>query len=133
MKDPSGNKFFMDGAGNIEVNAPKNMTLTAGENININATQNISLNTGENYTINAGNDMTTSVGNNSVINIANTHQHNSKDYTQKVDGKKTVNILGDLEETSSKYSHTAQNGDVTIQSANVSKLLGKVDALVNKS
>ncbi|NRS94115.1 type VI secretion system Vgr family protein [Frigoriflavimonas asaccharolytica] len=35
--DPSGNTYFMDGAGNIEVTAPNNMTFTAGKNIKINA------------------------------------------------------------------------------------------------
>ncbi|ATA68068.1 hypothetical protein CGC48_05130 [Capnocytophaga cynodegmi] len=44
-----------------------------------------------------------------------------------------VNISGNLEETSSAYYHTAQSGDVIIQSADISKFLGKVDAKVNKT
>ncbi|MCX8534702.1 type VI secretion system Vgr family protein, partial [Chryseobacterium luquanense] len=35
IEDPSGNTYLMDGNGNINVNAPKNMTFTAGEDINI--------------------------------------------------------------------------------------------------
>jgi type VI secretion system secreted protein VgrG len=41
VKDPSGNKWFMDGNGNIEVTAPKNITINAGESIIMSAGQNI--------------------------------------------------------------------------------------------
>lgn len=44
-----------------------------------------------------------------------------------------VTVTGNLEETSAAYYHTAQSGDVIIQSANISKLLDKVDAKVNKT
>lgn len=33
VKDPSGNTWFMDGAGNISVTAPKNMTISVGNNL----------------------------------------------------------------------------------------------------
>ncbi|WP_313717433.1 type VI secretion system Vgr family protein [Kaistella carnis] len=35
--DPSGNTYFMDGAGNITVTAPNDMTFTAGKNIKMSA------------------------------------------------------------------------------------------------
>ena len=35
IEDPSGNTWKMDGQGNIEVNAPKNFTVNAGENITL--------------------------------------------------------------------------------------------------
>jgi type VI secretion system secreted protein VgrG len=41
VKDPSGNTWFMDGNGNIEVTAPKNITMNAGESIMMSAGQNI--------------------------------------------------------------------------------------------
>jgi hypothetical protein len=41
IEDPSGNTYLMDGAGNINVNASKNMTFTAGENISMTAGMNI--------------------------------------------------------------------------------------------
>lgn len=41
VKDPSGNKWFMDGNGNIEVTASKNITISAGESIIMSAGQNI--------------------------------------------------------------------------------------------
>ncbi|WP_117585927.1 type VI secretion system Vgr family protein [Chryseobacterium luteum] len=114
--DPSGNNYFMDGAGNITVTAPKNMTFNAGENLNINV----------------GKDMKTSVGNDNAINVINDHQFTSKNYKQTVNENKTINITGDLKETTSTTTHNAKNGDILLQSAGVAKMLGKIDAKVNK-
>ncbi|HEX7868740.1 MAG TPA: contractile injection system protein, VgrG/Pvc8 family [Chryseobacterium sp.] len=116
IEDPSGNTYLMDGNGNININAPKNMTFTAGDDINISA----------------GKNMNTTVGNDHKINITNNHQFTSKNYNQTVNENKTVNITGDLEETTSKTTHKAKNGDILIQSAGVAKVLGKIDAKVNK-
>ncbi|WP_228464641.1 type VI secretion system Vgr family protein [Chryseobacterium antibioticum] len=114
--DPSGNNYFMDGAGNIVVTAPKNMTFNAGENLSINV----------------GKDMKTSVGNDNAIHIINNHQFTSKNYKQTVNENKTINITGDLKETTSTTTHNAKNGDILLQSAGVAKMLGKIDAKVNK-
>ncbi|SFN05203.1 Uncharacterized conserved protein, implicated in type VI secretion and phage assembly [Chryseobacterium oleae] len=114
--DPSGNNYFMDGAGNITVTAPKNMIFNAGENL----------------TINVGKDMKTMVGNDNSIDITNDHQFNSKNYKQTVNENKTVSITGDLKETTSTTTHQAKNGDILLQSAGVAKMLGKIDAKVNK-
>jgi uncharacterized protein involved in type VI secretion and phage assembly len=92
------------------------MTFTAGENLNINV----------------GKNMTTSVGNDNKVNITNDHQFTSKNYKQTVNENKTVNVTGDLDETTSKTTHKAKNGDILIQSAGVAKVLGKIDAKVNK-
>ncbi|MCW3161522.1 hypothetical protein OH806_09635 [Chryseobacterium sp. WLa1L2M3] len=54
IEDPSGNTYLMDGAGNINVNAPKNMTFTAGENVTITAGMNITSNAGMNISETAG-------------------------------------------------------------------------------
>ncbi|WP_106916590.1 type VI secretion system Vgr family protein [Chryseobacterium aurantiacum] len=114
--DPSGNNYFMDGKGNITVTAPKNMTFNVGENL----------------AINVGNDMKTSVGNDNAINIINNHKFTSKNYKQTVNENKTVNITGDLKETTSTTTHKAKNGDILLQSSGVAKMLGKIDAKVNK-
>ncbi|UKB85193.1 phage baseplate assembly protein V [Chryseobacterium sp. MEBOG06] len=114
--DPSGNNYFMDGSGNIIVTAPKNMTFNAGENLSINV----------------GKDMKTSVGNDNSIDIINNHRFNSKNYTQTVNENKTINITGDLKETTSTTTHKAKNGDILLQSSGVAKMLGKIDAKVNK-
>ena len=114
--DPSGNNYFMDGKGNITVTSPKNMTFNVGENL----------------AINVGNDMKTSVGNDNAINIINNHKFTSKNYKQTVNENKTVNITGDLKETTSTTTHKAKNGDILLQSSGVAKMLGKIDAKVNK-
>ncbi|MDR6545386.1 uncharacterized protein involved in type VI secretion and phage assembly [Chryseobacterium rhizosphaerae] len=114
--DPSGNNYFMDGKGNIVVTAPKNMTFNAGENLNINV----------------GKDMKTSVGNDHTTTIINDHRFTSKNYKQTVNENKTINVTGDLKETTSTTTHKAKNGDILLQSSGVAKMLGKIDAKVNK-
>ncbi|MEE6127148.1 phage baseplate assembly protein V [Chryseobacterium arthrosphaerae] len=114
--DPSGNTYFMDGAGNITVTAPKNMTFNAGENL----------------TINVGKDMKTSVGNDNAVTIINDHKFTSKNYKQTINENKTINVTGDLKETTSTTTHKAKNGDILLQSSGVAKMLGKIDAKVNK-
>ncbi|WP_082129194.1 type VI secretion system Vgr family protein [Chryseobacterium gallinarum] len=114
--DPSGNNYFMDGKGNIVVTAPKNMTFNAGEDLNINV----------------GKDMKTSVGNDNAINVINDHRFTSRNYKQTVNENKTVNVTGDLKETTSTTTHKAKNGDIVLQSSGVAKVLGKIDAKVNK-
>jgi phage-related baseplate assembly protein len=131
IEDPSDNSFFMDGKGNIEVNAPKNISFTAGEDISMKATKNITLNAGQDYNLTTANNMSTKVGNDSSTNIVNRQTYSSGDYTENVRGNKKVVITGDLDETTASYNHNAISGDATIQSAGVSKVLGKKDALVN--
>jgi uncharacterized protein involved in type VI secretion and phage assembly len=106
----------MDGKGNIVVTAPKNMTFNAGENLNINV----------------GKDMKTSVGNDNTVNIINNHNFTSKKYKQTINENKTINVTGDLKETTSTTTHKAKNGDIVLQSSGVAKMLGKIDAKVNK-
>ncbi|MFJ1492203.1 type VI secretion system Vgr family protein [Capnocytophaga canis] len=132
IEDPSGNTYLMDGQGNINVNAPKNITFTAGENLNINVGQNMITSVGNDMTTNVVNDKISSIGGNHQLDVEKEHQFSSKNYTQKVQGDKTINISGALNETTSETVHSAKDGDVTIKSAGVSKLLGKVDAKVNK-
>lgn len=114
--DPSGNNYFMDGKGNITVTAPKNMTFNAGENL----------------TINVGQDMKTTVGNDNAINITNNHKFTSRNYKQTINENKTINVTGDLKETTSTTTHKAKNGDILLQSSGIAKMLGKIDAKVNK-
>ncbi|WP_131537901.1 phage baseplate assembly protein V [Pedobacter nototheniae] len=46
IEDPSGNTWYMDGIGNIEVNAPKNITINAGNNLDVNVKNNLQFNVG---------------------------------------------------------------------------------------
>lgn len=59
VEDPSGNTWFMDGNGNISVQAP--------HNIRINAGQDIQLNAGQNMEINVGNDFSHIIGNKALL------------------------------------------------------------------
>jgi type VI secretion system secreted protein VgrG len=69
IADPSGNIWFMDGAGNIEVTAPKNFTLNAGDNVAITAGKNMMLNAGINKNISVGMLMNTFVGGNHMLQV----------------------------------------------------------------
>ncbi|WP_435524747.1 hypothetical protein [Chryseobacterium indoltheticum] len=60
--DPSGNTYFMDGKGNISMNAPKNFTLNAGENINITAGKEISIGAGASITSSANDNIISTAG-----------------------------------------------------------------------
>jgi type VI secretion system secreted protein VgrG len=62
IEDPSGNTWRMDGQGNIDVNAPKNFTLNAGENVSITAGKNVTVNAGENIDNSANKDITQVAG-----------------------------------------------------------------------
>lgn len=53
IEDPSGNVYFMDGQGNINVTAPQNISFTAGSNMDINV----------------GNNLTFTVGNTALMNV----------------------------------------------------------------
>jgi uncharacterized protein involved in type VI secretion and phage assembly len=54
IEDPSGNRWHLDGQGNISVDAPKTFTVNAGEDINLNAGRNMNTFAGENHSSFAG-------------------------------------------------------------------------------
>lgn len=124
LQDPSGNKYFMDGKGNTFVTVPKNMTFDIGEDLTFNI--------GKNMITQVGEDQNTEVGKNKTTTVTNKISLQAKEYKQKIDENKTVAIGGDLKETTSTTAHKATGGDITIQSSGISRLLGKVDAKVNK-
>lgn len=116
IEDPSGNTWLMDGKGNIDVNAPKNMTFTIGENFNISV----------------GKDMITNVGENRSTTITLNDRLKAKEAFENIDENKTVKISGDLSETTGTTTHKAEQGDIFFHSAGVAKVLGAIDAKVNK-
>jgi len=122
IEDPSGNKYFMDGKGNIFVTAPKNMTFNVGEDLTINV--------GKNMTTQVGEDQSTDVGKNKSTTVTNKISLQALEYKQNIDKNKTMDIGGDLNETTGKTTHHA-NGNILIKSATVAKLLGAEDAEVN--
>jgi len=124
INDPSGNSWYMDGDGNVTVTAPKNITINAGKDINMVA--------GENINVNVGKDMSSSIGNDHTITVGKQHLFTSDSYNQNIKVDKSVVIGGRLEETTATTIHKATKGDVLIQSSGVAKILGKIDAKVNK-
>ncbi|SEN01487.1 Uncharacterized conserved protein, implicated in type VI secretion and phage assembly [Chryseobacterium taichungense] len=99
IEDPSGNTYLMDGQGNINVNAPKNMTFTAGEDINITAGKNMNTNVGMNSTETVGMNKNVSIG---MINMLMV----GSDFTTNVIGKMTHYVKGDMETYADKEHKT---------------------------
>ena len=125
IEDPSGNTYLMDGQGNINVIAPKNISFSAGENVNIKA--------GTNCIMEIGNDLFTTVQNNHKLEVLNDYDFSSNNYSQEIKGDKGVEISGKLLESTAETFHQAREGNVTIHSAQVAKLLGSSDTKVNIS
>jgi Rhs element Vgr protein len=132
IEDPSGNTWLMDGKGNIHINAPKNMSIKVGENLDITVGGNMTTSVGKNNGLSVGENNTEQIGNNNMVSITNDHKFSSKNYKQTVEENKNVVINGDLNETTASTTHKAKSGDILIQSAGISKILGAVDAKVNK-
>lgn len=124
IEDPSGNSYFMDGKGNTFVKVPKNMTFDIGEDLTINV--------GKNMITQVGEDQTDDVGKNKSTTVTNKISLEAQEYKQNIDKNKTVDIGGDLKETTGTTTHKAIGGDILIKSSGVSKLLGATDAKVNK-
>ncbi|ELY2018348.1 Vgr family protein, partial [Flavobacterium psychrophilum] len=109
VKDPSGNTWFMDGNGNINVTAPKDIIISAGANISISAGQNItssaamniSESAGVNKSIAVGALHTTFVGGDSLMNVT---------------GKLTEIIEGDVHSETKKERHESSAKGMQITS-----------------
>ena len=81
IEDPSGNKMFMDGEGNIKVNAPNNFSVKAGKDIILQA--------GENMHTFVGSDKSTTIGQMNSLTVG-------ANYTVNVTGKYSEFIDGDF-------------------------------------
>ncbi len=96
--DPSGNTYFMDGNGSIEVTAPKNMTFNAGENMNINVGQNMTTSVGMNQSDTIGMNKSTSVTMNNTHSVGMLNMLSvGTDFITNVVGKMTEFIKGNIE------------------------------------
>ncbi|MGM5632102.1 phage baseplate assembly protein V, partial [Apibacter raozihei] len=97
IEDPSGNRMFMDGEGNISMNAPRNFSVSAGEDIVLSA--------GKNMITTVGADQTTSVGKNSATTV----------------GRQYTLFAGDIqEEATGSISSRAQEAQSYAQERNTS-------------
>jgi uncharacterized protein involved in type VI secretion and phage assembly len=89
VKDPSGNSWFLDGKGNIEVTAPKNFIVNAGD-ISLIASQNITTSAGMNITETAG------MNKNQTVGAIKTSLVTGDSFVT-VNGKLMENITGNIE------------------------------------
>ena len=129
VKDPSGNTWFMDGAGNISVTAPKNFTVNAGENIMMTAGKNVSVSAGDdmdhsagkNITQTAGNDLSQSAMGNITEMSNNRTEMVEKDFIRQADTSNE--IASEVTIFSQKENMTLQSGKtVEVNSAEKSKM-----------
>lgn len=127
--DPSGNSYFMDGKGNISMNAPKNFTLNAGENINITAGKEISVSAGNSITSSANDNIISTAGNDIVQTATGDIRESSDTRTEMVEKEffrqsETSNeIAGEISIFSELENMTMQSGKIVeFNSAEKSKL-----------
>ena len=127
--DPSGNFFFMDGKGNISVNAPKNFTLKAGENISITAGKEISIDAGESITSSANENIISTAGTDIVQTASGDIRESSDTRTEMVEkefrrqSETSHEIAGEIAMFSEKENMTMQSGKIVeFNSAEKSKL-----------
>lgn len=125
MEDPSGNTVYMDGKGNISINAPKNMTINVGENLSINV--------GKDSNVNVGRNMGTQVAENKTVDVTRDYKLMASTSKEDIEGTKDVNIGGDLREKTSTTTHVAKDGDILFHSNGTATLYGNIDTKVNKS
>ncbi|MFD1606067.1 type VI secretion system Vgr family protein [Flavobacterium artemisiae] len=132
IKDPSDNSIYLDGEGNITLNAPKNMTINVGDNLDITVGKNMTVGVGGNKKTTIEGDNSLKIGKNNTVDITELYKLATNMYEQKVSGDKTVKINGDLNKTTSTTTYKAIGGDILIKSSGISKVLGAIDAKVNK-
>ncbi|WP_435524302.1 type VI secretion system Vgr family protein [Chryseobacterium indoltheticum] len=109
IEDPSGNTYLMDGAGNINVNAPNDMNFTVGKNMNITVGQNMTTSVGVNQSNNVGMNQMESVGMLKNLSVG-------ADFMTNVTGKVVEFIQGNKESKIEKDKQTIINGKGSVQS-----------------
>lgn len=115
VEDPSGNTWFMDGKGNISVNAPKNITFNAGENIIINAGKNYSLGAGKNIS-NTANENITSTAGKDLFQTASGNINESSDNRTEIIEKNFKRHADNSSEIASEVSMFSHKENMTMQS-----------------
>ncbi|MCD9853282.1 phage baseplate assembly protein V [Epilithonimonas sp. JDS] len=96
--DPSGNTYFMDGAGNITVTAPNDINFNAGANMNISVGQNMTTTVGANQTNTIGMNKSDTVAMNFSENVgAMKNVAVGASFMTNVIGKLIHYVKGDME------------------------------------
>ncbi|EKB59903.1 type VI secretion system Vgr family protein [Bergeyella zoohelcum] len=108
IKDPSGNTWYMDGQGNIEVTAPETITLNS-KNMNINVSENMNTNVGMNATESIGMVKSLSTGLGNFLNVG-------ANFMVNVVGKMVEMIQGDKESQIEQDRVKMSSGKIMTQS-----------------
>ena len=116
IEDPSGNTIFMDGKGNINLNAPKNFSVAAGENVTITAGKNVSVNAGEDMDNSANNNITVVAGND-ISQSASGEISERSDVRNEISTEKTFRQTADFSSIAEKISIFSEKENMTLQSA----------------
>lgn len=124
IKDPSGNTYFMDGQGNINVTAPKNMTFTAGEDMHISVGRNMTTKIGKDSNMYIGNDHTESITKRYTQTSENKIVTVKKDQTEST-GNAFKSISGEADIQTSK-------GDLKLRGTTLAVFQGGKDVKVSK-
>ena len=94
--------------------------------------KNMTFTIGENFNISVGKDMITNIGENRTTYVTLKDKLQAQEAFETIDQNKTVKVSGDLKENTGTTTHKAEQGDIFFQSAGVAKVLGAIDAKVNK-
>ncbi|MBZ4191000.1 type VI secretion system Vgr family protein [Niabella beijingensis] len=124
VEDPSGNTWFMDGKGNIKVNAPNDMEIAVGKNFNITVGENMTTSIGKNEQLSVGNDKNVTI---------------SKNYTQFSENKNVTVSKNKTEHTGDTYHHVAgtsdiqtSKGDLKLRGSGLAVFQGGKDVKISK-
>jgi uncharacterized protein involved in type VI secretion and phage assembly len=117
VTDPSGNTFYLDGQGNVNVTAPKNILLSAGENIMLNAGMSVMTSAGTDIMDQAGAMIAHSAGSDIMHTAAGMMAHTAtKDFSLQA-ANITKIATGDIS-TSAKTGSKQAKDDISINSTN---------------
>ena len=115
IHDPSGNKWYMDGAGNIDVTAPNTMTLNS-KNMNINVIENMTSTIGNNISTSAGQNINITAGNDIMESATGNRTEVANNRTEMV--TETVLRQSNNSETfSGEIQVNTTEGNMTMQGA----------------
>jgi uncharacterized protein involved in type VI secretion and phage assembly len=108
IEDPSGNTWMMDGKGNINVNAPNDITMNAGGTISMTAGKNINTSATLDITESAGANKSTTVGMMHTLSVG-------VDYMVNVTGKLFELVLGERKSQAKKAVNNHENHQMNIE------------------
>jgi len=131
IEDPSGNTWDMDGNGNIIVNAPNDITITAGKtmtlnsttmNVNVSETQTNSIGESQNNSI--GSNQETAVGEDITITATNMEETYAQNANTTIGEKQTIKA--------GETDYFTVTGDLVLKSVGKALVQGNEDARISK-